>query len=319
MKKNMDKVSQAYYFELGKEFGNKVRKRIHWILENSTGESILDVGCSQGLVSIMLAREGKDVIGIDVLKEAIDYAKDKLENEEDSTKRHLQFINENFIDYDFDKKFDVIIMGEVLEHISDAGRFINRAVSLLENHGKLIVTVPFGVNDYFDHKHTYYLSSLIKFTNFGLSIDKVNFMGKWVGIVFTKSEESKQGIKNISLELLADLEYAFETVERENITKILQLSNELKEAEKKDDLEPKYNEVNIELLKLEEKLEKSKEELESEKMQHLTLKRKLYEQQEKEQRLLKELKNTQLRYASLKNSRLGKLTRRYWKWKSGRR
>lgn len=94
MKKNTDRVSEAYYNELGKEFGDKVRERIHWVLASSKGETVLDVGCSQGLVSILLAREGKQVVGIDILEEAIDYAKEQLEKEEMPTQKHLQLIQD---------------------------------------------------------------------------------------------------------------------------------------------------------------------------------------------------------------------------------
>ena len=322
MKKNTDKISQAYYYELGREFGEKVRNRVHWVLENATGETILDVGCSQGLVSILLAREGKNVIAIDVLEEAIQYAKNQLDNEEVSTINHIEFIHNNFMDFNPEKCFDVIIMGEFLEHISDAERFITKAKEYLNEDGKLIITVPFGVNNYFDHKRTFYLSSLLKFTEFGLAVDKVKFLGKWTGIVLKNSSVAER-IDKTPLNLLKKLEDAFEAVEKEHINKILELKEELKASTNDINLaeveiplsttEP--NEVKL----LKNEVNSLKNQLENEKKQTIITKRELIEQQMREQDTLKEMKNLRIRYDSLKNSKLGKFTMNYWNWKNRRR
>ena len=73
-----DQIRAAYYDQLGSGFGKKVRARVHWIVRQAKGEHILDIGCSGGVVPILLGREGKHVVGIDVLPEAIIEAKQAL-------------------------------------------------------------------------------------------------------------------------------------------------------------------------------------------------------------------------------------------------
>jgi 2-polyprenyl-3-methyl-5-hydroxy-6-metoxy-1,4-benzoquinol methylase len=236
MKKPLDKVTDAYLNEMGDTFGEKIRKRIHWICEHAKGEHVLDIGCSQGITSLILGREGKHVLGMDLLQESIDYANEMLAKEEEITKKYVQFVSANFMNYDFnDSKFDCIIMGEVLEHITDPERFVRKAERLLNENGKIIITVPFGINDYFDHKKTYYLLDLLKLKPDNMGIEKIKFLGKWVGLILTNTTD--KGLE-IEESLLQNLEAAFYTIERQYVTDmqtrgntIKRLNNNLKEKE----------------------------------------------------------------------------------------
>ncbi|MBN3553976.1 methyltransferase domain-containing protein [Fictibacillus nanhaiensis] len=230
MKKPLDKVTDAYFNELGDSFGERIRNRIHWICEHAKGETILDIGCSQGITSIILGREGKRVLGMDLLQESIDYANNMLKDEEEITKKYVQFISANFMDYDFEEKFDCIIMGEVLEHITDPQRFVKKASQLLSENGKIIITVPFGINDYFDHKKTYYLLDLFRLLDKGIEIEEINFLGKWVGLVLSNSLE--QGI-SIDEGLLHKLEDAFYSMERQYVKDIASKNNSIKKLKEK--------------------------------------------------------------------------------------
>lgn len=300
MKKNTDRVSEAYYDELGTAFGKKVRDRIHWILASSKGETILDVGCSQGLVSILLAREGKQVVGIDVLEDAIDYAKEQLEQEETPTRKHLELIHDNFVSHSFDTTFDCVIMGEILEHLSDPERFIQKAIYLLNPGGKLIITVPFGINDYFDHKHTYYIKDLYAFQTNELHLSELKFLNGWVGALYQKDETLTN--KAIDEVLITDLETALVQHERKYVKQLLALKKERDEL--KDRTEDKY---------LQEKMEKVRAQQE------------IYQQYEAEEELLRKIdqleeqyKGLRMKYNNLKSSKLGKLTTKYWKWRRKR-
>ncbi|WP_141706180.1 class I SAM-dependent methyltransferase, partial [Caloranaerobacter ferrireducens] len=205
----LDRIYEAYYDGMGEEFGRKVRERIHWVCSQAKGEKILDIGCSQGIASILLAREGKKVLGIDLNNESIEFAKRVLEDELEITKKYVEFKTANFIDYDFkDEKFDSIIMAEILEHLTDPERFIKKASKLLNENGQVIITVPFGISGSINHKKIYYFSQLIKEVTPYLSIKDVKFFGEWVGIVAGfKNSDIKEN--NISMELLMELEECF--------------------------------------------------------------------------------------------------------------
>jgi 2-polyprenyl-3-methyl-5-hydroxy-6-metoxy-1,4-benzoquinol methylase len=218
MKKPLDRITEAYFGELGETFADKVRNRIHWICENAVGENILDVGCSQGITSILLGREGKNVIGIDLLEESIQYANNLLSTEEEITKKYVQFKAANFIDFAQEKQtFDSIIFGEILEHITDPKRFIKMALNMLNPNGSLIITLPFGINDYFDHKKTYYLNDLLKFQDENIVIEEIKFFGKWIGAIVKRTETSVNTLE-INENLLERLENTFYDIERASIT-----------------------------------------------------------------------------------------------------
>jgi 2-polyprenyl-6-hydroxyphenyl methylase/3-demethylubiquinone-9 3-methyltransferase len=191
MKQPFDKVTEAYFGEVGNnEFAQKTRDRIHWVCKQAKGEKILDVGCSQGIADIILGREGKSVIALDVLEESINYAKEMLENESDDVKEKVDFQTANFMTYDFkDEKFDVIIFSEVLEHITEPKRFLEKAEKLLNDEGIIIVTLPFGINDFFDHKRTYYIMGALEFLTPDLTITEYKFLGNWLGFTVKKGAE----------------------------------------------------------------------------------------------------------------------------------
>jgi len=44
--------------------------------------------------------------------------------------------------YDFNETFDVIIAGDIIEHVSNQGLFLNNIKKHLRNNGKLIITTP---------------------------------------------------------------------------------------------------------------------------------------------------------------------------------
>lgn len=73
-----DRVMEAYYGKLGEHFMQETRTRVHWICAQVTGKTVLDVGCSQGIIPVLLAREGYVVTGVDNSAKAIEQASDYL-------------------------------------------------------------------------------------------------------------------------------------------------------------------------------------------------------------------------------------------------
>ena len=96
---NLDKIYDAYMGDWGDELKLKANERISWIAGEVVGNKVLDVGCSQGITSLLLAREGKTVIGIDVVQESIDFACSVLQNEDEYTKENLSFECINILQY----------------------------------------------------------------------------------------------------------------------------------------------------------------------------------------------------------------------------
>jgi len=267
MKKPYDRVTEAYNDKLGYEFGRKTRERVHWICEQAHGTRILDVGCSQGITSILLGREGKQSLGIDLLEKSITYAKSQLELEEQMTKDNVEFVQSNFINYNFqDEKFDTIIFGEILEHISDPYPFMMKAKRLLKENGRIIVTVPFGINDYFDHKKTYYLTDLLGFQDNDIQVYSIKFLGKWIGAIFKKDFTNENQFK-LNEELIKELEQQFKQIERDYISDKLkqkQLINSMEDqlALKNESFEKKKKQIQNSLQNQVEQLRNDKSDIE---------------------------------------------------------
>lgn len=107
-----------------------------------TGESALDIGCGAGRLTRQLQKRGFAVYGIDLSEEAINQA--RKANEKGA------YAVGDFMQTDFNRKFDVIFINKVLAFIADKSAFIDRAKSLLTKDGTLVLITPVLYPDYQD-------------------------------------------------------------------------------------------------------------------------------------------------------------------------
>ena len=212
MKKNHDKITDAYYGAFGTELMDSSRERIHWICANAKGETILDIGCSQGICPILLGREGKQALGLDMNAESISYAKDALAQEEEGTRQNVNFLCANFTSCEEirGKQFDVIILSEILEHLTDPVRFLKHTLPFLHEEGRILVTVPFGITQYFDHKRNYFLTEIFNELSEVYQVEKVKFFGSWIGLVGRKKSVKLSQYAELNGELFRLAEQAIE-------------------------------------------------------------------------------------------------------------
>lgn len=220
-----DRIMDAYYGKMGEEFMRKTQERVHWVCASVRGERILDVGCSQGIVPILLGREGKQVVGLDTDVEAIAVAEAHMAAGPAHVRDYVRFITADFIGYDFGgQSFDTVIMSEILEHLIDPGAFVARAARLLVEGGTLVVTLPFGINDFIDHKRTYYLVEAYELIARFFEVSEVELFGKWIGFRGARRSEvvGADVAKVIPFDVLLATEKAFNALERtlvENLKK----------------------------------------------------------------------------------------------------
>ena len=99
------------------------------------GLSILDIGCGGGLLSEPMARLGAKVVGIDASKKNIKVAKHHLKK----SKLNIKYINSSPEKFKFDKKFDVILNMEIVEHVDDLNNFIKQSSIFLKKSGLMFV------------------------------------------------------------------------------------------------------------------------------------------------------------------------------------
>lgn len=104
-------------------------------LKNKT---VLDLGCGSGRVSLYASKYAKKVLGIDYIEDAI-----KFSNKFASI---CNIKNVEFQVGDLDKfserKVDVIIMAEVLQHVDNPNQVLRRSNKILNKNGRMIISVP---------------------------------------------------------------------------------------------------------------------------------------------------------------------------------
>jgi len=96
--------------------------------------SILDIGCGSGVLGSRLRERGCIVYGIDISKESLHLAKKRLD------KIILNDIEDGTPP--IDKKFDILIFADVLEHLRYPEKVLKKYLICLKSKGKVIISLP---------------------------------------------------------------------------------------------------------------------------------------------------------------------------------
>lgn len=182
---NDDRISEAYKGEIWQgPAQDRARRRINWMCSQAVGERVLDLGCSQGIASIVLGREGFHVIGVDVQPSRIEYAKEDLAQESAQTRERVEFMVGEGSGLPFeDESFDTILLGEVIEHLAVPDRILRESQRLLRSGGRLVITTPFGVLHHHDHKQTFYPDDVLELIGSRFDIASVDIADRYFRIV----------------------------------------------------------------------------------------------------------------------------------------
>jgi methionine biosynthesis protein MetW len=97
------------------------------------GRRVLDLGCRYGALTRTYA-QGNDVTGVDVDREALaEAAKLGIDTRWADVDEPLPFE---------DSTFDVVVAGELLEHVRDPARLIAEVMRVLRPGGEIVASVP---------------------------------------------------------------------------------------------------------------------------------------------------------------------------------
>ena len=97
--------------------------------------NILDIGCGGGLLSEPMSRLGASVVGIDASKKNIEVAKFHAKK----NKLKINYICASPEILKIQKKFDVILSMEIVEHVEDINFFIKKSSELLKKNGLMFI------------------------------------------------------------------------------------------------------------------------------------------------------------------------------------
>jgi O-antigen biosynthesis protein len=116
---------------------NERRLRAHMKLLEAVGSSkrVLDVGCSSGYLAGPLSRHGNTIIGLELdpaaAQEAERYCERVLVGDVETMELPLA-----------PASFDVVLCGDVVEHLRDPGATLARLRPFLKPGGELVVSTP---------------------------------------------------------------------------------------------------------------------------------------------------------------------------------
>ncbi len=141
-----DHVSQVYLGLLdGGPTGDGLRRRIDWMASEAHGPRVLDVGCGEGILEVLLARRGIEVTGVDVDSEALNFARTLVAGEPDEVRGRVDLVHGDILrSRPVAGLFDTLVMGDLLEQVDDPGAMLDRGIEYLGPGGRAIATTPLG-------------------------------------------------------------------------------------------------------------------------------------------------------------------------------
>ena len=153
------------------------RDRVRWLCQQVGGRRVLDIGCSQGDMALLLAREGHEVIGLDLQPEPLSAAERALANESQPVQQRVQFILGDAHTHEFEPaSFDSVILGDLLERLANPDRLLERVDCWLRPGGRLVVSVPHGYHPQDDHRRSFYFGTLIELLGQHFTVDDVDLV-----------------------------------------------------------------------------------------------------------------------------------------------
>jgi SAM-dependent methyltransferase len=215
---NNDRISELLKGEILDEAAQaRARRRVEWMVQNvhATG-TVLDVGCSQGAVSLLLGRAGHRVLGVDVEEARIEYATQDLlaEPAEVQALVDFQVISSGALPFR-DQQFATVLFGEVLEHLPDPDSVLQELARVLEPGGRLVLTTPLGLSVHPDHRQTFYPLRLLRLIQPYFSIDSLTVVDRYFRMIATGGQTSEARVNELLRDIAPAVEDLFETVEHQ--------------------------------------------------------------------------------------------------------
>ena len=118
---------------------DKVIPRYKWLakkLEENKPKTLVDLGCADGALCLTLSQKGIECTGINLYKASVSVAQSRAAKNRLSAK----FIEQDLFDHK--RKYNAVVMTEVLEHLPDPQKGVDKAMSLLKKEGKAYFSSP---------------------------------------------------------------------------------------------------------------------------------------------------------------------------------
>jgi len=122
----------------------KMFKHLQFFVKNSkSSKSYLEIGPGHGLFSYCSYKNLKNLKSFDIIdisKTSLNLTKSFLSSFLKKNKVNIKYILGDFLKKKIDMKYDIIVCGEVLEHVSDPIKFMKKVHYYLNNKGKVFIS-----------------------------------------------------------------------------------------------------------------------------------------------------------------------------------
>jgi len=117
----------------------QLNPRFQWLLPKliqSGASSVLDIGCADGYLGLTLGKWGIPSVGLNLYEPSVKLARMRAQMNHTPAKfEHMDF-------RDYTEKHDAVVFFEILEHLPDPAKAIEKAYSLVKDGGRLYISTP---------------------------------------------------------------------------------------------------------------------------------------------------------------------------------
>lgn len=106
------------------------------LVERYGVRTVLDVGCAQGTLALMLAEAGRKVTAIDIRQSFLDYARSRWERGD------VRFLAANIFDKPDLGAFDMVFANQIVEHVVYPADLLRILSGYLAPGGAIVITTP---------------------------------------------------------------------------------------------------------------------------------------------------------------------------------
>jgi 2-polyprenyl-3-methyl-5-hydroxy-6-metoxy-1,4-benzoquinol methylase len=152
------------------------------------GRGYLEIGCGHGeyFVTAMQKTNFDSYTAVDISETCVAMTKDYIRHSLPNTTKNYEVIHKDIFEYNPAEKFDVVVMGEVLEHVENPSAFLQKIYQLSEENATIFITTAINapspdhiyhfrtlqeVIDLFDKEHFVVIDYIAANTN-NFSIEK---------------------------------------------------------------------------------------------------------------------------------------------------
>lgn len=131
--------------------------------------NLFDIGCGFGHFLLTGKQLGYNVTGVEMSRANLEYIRNNLD---------IDVMGKNFLDVKEDKKYDIMTLWDVLEHIDDADKIIAKVSVMLKPNGYIFIQVP-QIDSFF--------ARTLKDKWWEMGLDHVNYFShKTIKLLFEK-------------------------------------------------------------------------------------------------------------------------------------